>query len=99
MYINYVNDRKKIGFQGIKDRTDGFKLVLITDSAFLFIIILGGVCFTGLVSETSAAQEFHLYETTDQKVILVARDSSGSSSSSPIVRPGQGPSNFPTQGG
>lgn len=50
----------------------------------------------GLVSESAEAQEFHLYENTDQQVILVRRDSSGTLSPSNIGRQGQSPSNFPT---
>ena len=43
-------------------------------------------------------QEFNSFEDNDQKVILVGRDSSGTSSNVPsnIGRPGQSPSNFPT---
>lgn len=50
----------------------------------------------GLVSESAEAQEFHLYENTDQQVILARRDSSGTPSPSNIGRQGQSPSNFPT---
>lgn len=50
----------------------------------------------GLVSESAEAQEFNLYENTDQQVILVGRDSSGTPSPSNIGRQGQSPSNFPT---
>ena len=44
-------------------------------------------------------QEFNSFENNDQKVILVGRDSSGTSSNVPsnIGQPGQCPSNFPTQ--
>jgi hypothetical protein len=43
-------------------------------------------------------QEFNSFEDNDQKVILVGRDSSGTSSNVPsnIGRQGQSPSNFPT---
>jgi hypothetical protein len=43
-------------------------------------------------------QEFNSFEDKDQKVILVGRDSSGTSSNVPsnIKRQGQSPSNFPT---
>ena len=50
----------------------------------------------GLVSESAEAEEFHLYENTDQQVILARRDSSGTPSPSNIGRQGQSPSNFPT---
>ena len=37
MYLNYVNDRKSLGYKVIKDTTDGIKLVLIMDSAIPMI--------------------------------------------------------------
>ena len=37
MYVNYVNDRKKLGYKALKDTNCGIKLVLITDSAVLII--------------------------------------------------------------
>ncbi len=37
MYINYVNDKKQLGYKVVKDTNDGIKLVLITDSTVLLI--------------------------------------------------------------
>ena len=52
----------------------------------------------GLVSESAEANEFSRFVGTDQQVILVGRDSSGTSSNVPsnIGWQGQSPSNFPT---
>jgi hypothetical protein len=52
----------------------------------------------GLVSESAEAQEFNRFENIDQQVILVRRDSSGTSSNVPsnIKRQEQSPLNFPT---
>lgn len=37
MYVNYVNDRKQLGYKVVKDTNDGIKLVLITESTILLI--------------------------------------------------------------
>lgn len=37
MYVNYVNDRKQLGYKTVKDTNDGTKLVLIQDSIVLLI--------------------------------------------------------------
>lgn len=37
MYVNYVNDRKQLGYKVVKDTNDGIKLVLITESTVLLI--------------------------------------------------------------
>lgn len=37
MYINYVNDRKQLGYKVVKDTNDGIKLVLITESSIVLI--------------------------------------------------------------
>ena len=60
------------------------------------IAVIIAASLAGLVSESAEAQEFNLYQNTDQQVILVGRDSSGTPSPSNIGRHGQSPSNFPT---
>ena len=62
------------------------------------IAVLIGASAAGLVSESAEAKEFNQFQGTDQQVILVGRDSSGTSSNVPsnIGRQGQSPSNFPT---
>jgi len=57
----------------------------------LKMAVLIASILTGLVSESAEAQEFNWFENTDQQVILVGRDSSGTPS-----RQGQSPSNFST---
>ena len=37
MYINFVNDRKQLGYECLKDTLCGNKLVLITDSSVIFV--------------------------------------------------------------
>ncbi len=37
MYVNYVNERKQLGYKVVKDTNDGIKLVLITESTVLLI--------------------------------------------------------------
>ena len=37
MYLNFVNDRRLIGYKVVKDTNDGIKLVLITDRAVILI--------------------------------------------------------------
>lgn len=37
MYVNYVNDRKELGYGCLKDTLCGNKLVLITDSSVVFV--------------------------------------------------------------
>ena len=37
MYPNYLNDRKRLGYNAVKDTNCGIKLVLITDSTVQFI--------------------------------------------------------------
>jgi len=62
------------------------------------IAVLIAASAAGLVSESAEAKEFNRFEGADQPVILVGRDSSGTSSNLPsnIGRQGQSPSNFPT---
>lgn len=62
------------------------------------IAVLIAASAAGLVSESAEAKEFNQFQGTDQQVILVGRDSSGTSSNVPsnIGRQGQSPSNFPT---
>ena len=62
------------------------------------IAVLIAASAVGLVSESAEAKEFNQFQGTDQQVILVGRDSSGTSSNVPsnIGRQGQSPSNFPT---
>jgi len=62
------------------------------------IAVLIAASAAGLVSESAEAKEFNGFEGADQPVILVGRDSSGTSSNLPsnIGRQGQSPSNFPT---
>ena len=62
------------------------------------IAVLIAASGAGLVSESAEAKEFNRFEGADQPVILVGRDSSGTSSNLPsnIGRQGQSPSNFPT---
>ena len=37
MYLNYVNDRKQLGYKAVKDTNCGIELVLISDSKILII--------------------------------------------------------------
>ena len=37
MYVNFVNDRKQLGYECLKDTLCGNKLVLITDSSVIFV--------------------------------------------------------------
>jgi hypothetical protein len=37
MYLNYLNDRKALGYEALKDSKCGMKLVLITDLTLLLI--------------------------------------------------------------
>lgn len=37
MYVNYLNDRKQLGYECLKDTLCGNKLVLITDSSVVFV--------------------------------------------------------------
>ena len=37
MYVNFVNDRKKLGYKVVKDTNDGIKLILITESTVLLV--------------------------------------------------------------
>lgn len=37
MYVNYVNHRKRLGYEFVKNTSNGIKLVLITDSTVLLI--------------------------------------------------------------
>ena len=37
MYVNYVNDRKQLGYKAVKDTNCCIKLVLITESTVLLI--------------------------------------------------------------
>lgn len=62
------------------------------------IAVLIAASAAGLVPQSAEANEFSRFAGTDQQVILVGRDSSGTSSNVPsnIGRQGQSPSNFPT---
>jgi len=64
----------------------------------LKMAVLIAAILAGLVSESAEAQEFNWFENTDQQVILVGRDSSGTPSNVPskIGQQEQSPSNFPT---
>lgn len=37
MYVNFVNDRKQLEYECLKDTLCGHKLVLITDSSVIFV--------------------------------------------------------------
>jgi len=37
VYVNFVNDRKQLGYECLKDTLCGNKLVLITDSSVIFV--------------------------------------------------------------
>jgi hypothetical protein len=37
MYINFINDRKSLGYEALNDTRCGIKLVLISDSTVLLI--------------------------------------------------------------
>ena len=39
MYVNYINDRKQLGYKAMKDTNCGIKLVRITESTVLFLLI------------------------------------------------------------
>ena len=39
MYVNYINDRKQLGYKAVKDTNCGIKLVRITESTVLFLLI------------------------------------------------------------
>ena len=38
MYVNYVNDRKQLGYKVVKDMNCGIELVLISESTLLMIM-------------------------------------------------------------
>jgi len=37
MYVNYLNDKKQLGYKAVKDTNCGIKLVMITELNVIFI--------------------------------------------------------------
>ena len=52
MYINYINDRKSLGYKSLIDIQCGSQLVLITDSSVVFgkNVILNGKRYMQFIS-------------------------------------------------